>query len=138
MFVIETRRDLKHFEHATLYVETVELGDVGQERIPKWFEGEEEITDEELEQEFCKVWLITLIFNRKSNKKLVNVKVLSSTIQYFKSYVKISETTHRALLRSRKDSMIPLSIITIRMEEIMGKQLCWTTLKTKIKFTEAH
>lgn len=55
MFVIETRRDLKYFEEAMQHVETVDLHDVPCERIPKWFEEEEEITDEDLEREFYNV-----------------------------------------------------------------------------------
>lgn len=57
MFVIETRKDLKNFEEAMTHVETIDLNDVAHERIPKWFEGEEEITDEELEHEFWSVGL---------------------------------------------------------------------------------
>lgn len=58
MFVIETRRDLKNLEEALQYVETSDLHDVPDERIPKWFEGEEEITEEELEQEFYNVRIL--------------------------------------------------------------------------------
>ena len=54
MFVIETRKDLKDLEEAMHYVESSSLDDVPDERIPKWFEDEDEITDEELEQEFWK------------------------------------------------------------------------------------
>lgn len=57
MFVVETRKDMKNFEDAMSYVETIELNEIPQERIPCWFEGEEEITDEELEQEFWRVKL---------------------------------------------------------------------------------
>ena len=55
MFVVETRKDMKSFEDAMHYVETIELNEIPQERIPNWFEGEDEITDEELEQEFWRV-----------------------------------------------------------------------------------
>jgi hypothetical protein len=55
MFVIETRKDLRNFEDAMQYVETTDLDDVPRERIPKWFESEEEITEEELELEFYTV-----------------------------------------------------------------------------------
>uniref|UniRef100_A0A7S3JL34 Uncharacterized protein n=1 Tax=Euplotes harpa TaxID=151035 RepID=A0A7S3JL34_9SPIT len=36
------------------YVETIDLNEIPLEKIPSWFEGQEEITDEELEQEFWK------------------------------------------------------------------------------------
>ena len=52
MFVIETRKDLKDFEEAMEHVEAASLDEVPDERIPKWFEGEDEITDEDLEDQF--------------------------------------------------------------------------------------
>lgn len=54
VFVIETRKDLKDLEEAMHYVESATLSEVPVERIPKWFEDEPEITDEELENEFYK------------------------------------------------------------------------------------
>eukprot|EP00343_Euplotes_focardii_P000834 CAMPEP_0205800056 /NCGR_PEP_ID=MMETSP0205-20121125/1573_1 /ASSEMBLY_ACC=CAM_ASM_000278 /TAXON_ID=36767 /ORGANISM="Euplotes focardii, Strain TN1" /LENGTH=138 /DNA_ID=CAMNT_0053062479 /DNA_START=970 /DNA_END=1383 /DNA_ORIENTATION=- len=52
MFVIETRTDLRNLEESMQYVETVDLYDVPDERIPKFFEDIEEITEEDLEREF--------------------------------------------------------------------------------------
>ena len=37
------------------YVETVDLWDVPDERIPKWFEDMDEILEENLEREFYSV-----------------------------------------------------------------------------------
>ena len=55
MFVIETRKDLKDFDEAMHHVETTTLWEIPDEYIAKWFEGEEEITDEDLEEQFWKV-----------------------------------------------------------------------------------
>jgi hypothetical protein len=44
------------------YCETTDLDDVPKERIPRWFESEEEITEEELEQEFYSVISQSLTF----------------------------------------------------------------------------
>jgi len=55
MFVIETRKDLRNLEDSMQYVETVDLCDVPDERIPKFFEDVEEITEEDLEREFYTV-----------------------------------------------------------------------------------
>jgi hypothetical protein len=77
MFVIETRKDLKNFEEAIHYVETIDLGDVGIERIPKWFEDEEEITDEDLELEFWNVsyrFIQFCNFFRKSKLQQLRMK----------------------------------------------------------------
>lgn len=85
MFVIETRKDLKNFEEAIHYVETIDLGDVGVERIPKWFEDEEEITDEELELEFWNVsfeHILSNSFNRKLRLQQLKMRVLNNTIRF--------------------------------------------------------
>lgn len=46
---------MRNFEEAMHFCETTDLDDVPKERIPKWFESEEDITEEELEQEFYSV-----------------------------------------------------------------------------------
>ena len=78
MFVIETRKDLRNFEDAMHYVETTDLGDVPKERIPKWFESEEDITEEELEQEF---YTVILPLNLYRKLKLLSTMTSSKMTQ---------------------------------------------------------